>query len=531
MRMSLRWPAPEWRYAAAVLMVGTLLTVAVTAGLARAAEDLHAQALQRRTDRLAAEVARVVDGHTAVLYGIRSLHLTTGGLTRADFHRFVIDGGLLQRYPGAQAFEVAREVTAEDIPSLEAGVRTDTSLRPDGYPTFTVHPAMAGEVRWVVELIEPMAANVEAFGLDLGAEAERRAALLDARDHDEPRTTGPIRLVQEPGDQIGLLVVLPIYVGPTLPTDLFQRRRSTVGFALVVYRVGDMLADVLAANDDLDVHIEDVGTVHDPAAARLLHATGPVDGPVHRVTFPVHGRTWAMTVGGLDDPGAPVAFPLFGGLVTLLLAGMVHHLAATRRKATARARVLAASDAQRHRLERDLHDGAQQRLLSVSLLLARAAHAPPPVGDVVRTARERVDESLQELRELAHGLHPAAVTDHGLAVALEQLASRAPLRVDVDVGPHPTPPVQVAVTGYYVVAEALANVVRHSGADRVRIRLRRRDDRLVLTVADDGMGGAALSRGTGLQGLADRVEAVGGRLVVASPPGEGTTLEVTLPCA
>ena len=115
--------------------------------------------------------------------------------------------------------------------------------------------------------------------------------------------------------------------------------------------------------------------------------------------------------------------------------------------------------------------------------------------------------------------------------AVSPLAARAPRRGDVDVGPHPTPPVQGAVTGYYVVAEALANVVRHSGADRVRIRLRRRDDRLVLTITDDGMGGAALSRGTGLQGLADRVEAVGGRLVVVSPPGEGTTLEVTLPCA
>ncbi len=519
---------PEWRYALAALITGTVLTAGVTALLVRADADLAGEALEGRAERLAGEIQRVVEGHTAVLYGIRSLHLTDGALSRATFHRFVIDGGLLDRYPGAQAFEVAREVHETEVGALEAEVRVDTSLDPGGYPSFTVHPARAGEIRWVVDLIEPMASNAQAFGLDLGAEAERRAALLDARDHDEPRTTGPIRLVQEPTDQIGLLVVLPIYDGAALPDDVFERRRSTTGFALVVYRAGDMLAGVSQSNDDIAFVIEDVGRTGDDAA-RLLHASGVEAGPSAAVRFPVHGRIWSLRVSGLPRPTQPWVFPVFGGLATVVLAAFVYHLAATRRQATARARVLAASDAQRRRLERDLHDGAQQRLLSVSLLLARAG-AGRAGSEVIRTARERIDESLRELRELARGLHPATVTDHGLTMAIEQLAGRSPVPVRLDLDPHEEPPTQVAVTAYYLVSEALANVARHARASQVTIGLRRRDERLVLVVRDDGIGGASVLRGTGLQGLVDRADAVGGKLTITSPPGGGTVLEVVLPC-
>jgi signal transduction histidine kinase len=199
-----------------------------------------------------------------------------------------------------------------------------------------------------------------------------------------------------------------------------------------------------------------------------------------------------------------------------------------------RARIVEAADAERQRLERNLHDGAQQRLVCLGLhlgLLATRLEPDSEAGRLLAQARGELADSVTELRELAHGLHPALLNTCGLVAALESLAARAPLPVSVtaEVGQRSPAPVEVAA--YYVVCEALTNVAKYARAETAAINVARRDRRLVIDVVDDGIGGADLASGSGLRGLADRVEALGGRLEISSPPGHGTTVHADIPCA
>jgi signal transduction histidine kinase len=198
-----------------------------------------------------------------------------------------------------------------------------------------------------------------------------------------------------------------------------------------------------------------------------------------------------------------------------------------------RERIIAAGDAERRRLERNLHDGAQQRLLSVVVqlrLIQNRIPTDPELSALLTAASGELSESLQELRELARGIHPA-VLDHGLEAALHSLASRAgvPTAVDYDCPERLPEPVELAA--YFVACEALANVVKYARATRASVRVARRDGLAVVGIADDGVGGADETAGTGLQGLADRVAALDGTLRVLSPPGEGTVITAELPCA
>jgi len=199
-----------------------------------------------------------------------------------------------------------------------------------------------------------------------------------------------------------------------------------------------------------------------------------------------------------------------------------------------RARILEAAQTERQRLERDLHDGAQQRLVALSLELGlleeRFARDPEAKAALDQTRRE-VTESLRELRELARGIHPAVVTGHGLAVALKTLAARAPMPVRLTVDLNGRLPERQEVAAYYVVSESLTNIARYARASSAAVKLRHADGRLVVEVVDDGVGGADTSRGSGLRGLADRVEALGGRLRIWSPEGGGTRVEAEIPCA
>jgi signal transduction histidine kinase len=198
-----------------------------------------------------------------------------------------------------------------------------------------------------------------------------------------------------------------------------------------------------------------------------------------------------------------------------------------------RARVVEAGRQERQRLERDLHDGAQQRLVALSLhlgVLQTRLGADPEAAALLTEARTEIATSLAELRDLAGGLHPAVVSDHGLAVAVESLAARAPVpvRLTVDLPARVAEAVEVAA--YYVVCEALANVGKHARAASASITVARVRDTLVTEVADDGVGGADTERGSGLRGLADRVEALGGELRVWTPRGGGTRVRAELPC-
>jgi signal transduction histidine kinase len=196
-----------------------------------------------------------------------------------------------------------------------------------------------------------------------------------------------------------------------------------------------------------------------------------------------------------------------------------------------RARIVAATHEERRRLGRDLHDGAQQRLVSAGLVLRHVQHqlGDQPATHSIETVVTEISGAIQDLRELANGIRPARLDD-GLELALRELAGRTPLPVRVEATPGPLPDAVVAAA-YYVAAEALTNVVKHAAASTVQLRANREDGELVLSVRDDGLGGADPRAGSGLRGLADRVGALGGRLRIESPAGAGTTLTVRLPCA
>ncbi|WP_343233533.1 histidine kinase [Streptomonospora sp. PA3] len=204
-----------------------------------------------------------------------------------------------------------------------------------------------------------------------------------------------------------------------------------------------------------------------------------------------------------------------------------------------RLRMVDAAEAERRRIERDLHDGAQQRLLAVTMTLSRAragydrAPGSAEVRDLIDEARSEAKAVMAELREVARGLHPRALTDHGLEAALPVAAGRCPVPVQVRVDLAERPSARAEGVAYYVVCEALNNVAKHAGASTVEVRARRRShgsgDLLRVTVTDDGKGGADPDSGTGLYGLWDRVNAVDGVLEIDSPAGEGTVLSAEIP--
>ena len=198
-----------------------------------------------------------------------------------------------------------------------------------------------------------------------------------------------------------------------------------------------------------------------------------------------------------------------------------------------RARIVEAGDTERRRLERNLHDGAQQRLVSIALVLGLAREKvrsdPDGTEQMLASAREEMAAALQELRELAEGLHPAALTERGLAFALSGLAERSPVPVELDVRIPERPPAAIEAAGYYVVAEALANVAKYAQASSVRVSATSNGHVLRVEVVDDGIGGADTHSGSGLRGLDDRVQAFGGRLLLSSPAGRGTRLGAELP--
>jgi signal transduction histidine kinase len=199
-----------------------------------------------------------------------------------------------------------------------------------------------------------------------------------------------------------------------------------------------------------------------------------------------------------------------------------------------RARIVEAGDSERRRLERDLHDGAQQRLVTLSLALAmardRATQADPALGALIESASKEAREAITELRELARGLHPAVLTQTGLAGAVQALVERSPVPTTIIEVPQQRFSAAVEATTYFVVSEALANVAKHAHASTACVTIRTLPDRLVVTVSDDGTGGATPDGGSGLRGLSDRVAAAGGRLRIDSPPGAGTCLEADIPC-
>jgi signal transduction histidine kinase len=237
----------------------------------------------------------------------------------------------------------------------------------------------------------------------------------------------------------------------------------------------------------------------------------------------------------LGIPGLNALGRLYGWFAGLLLGSnadpeltaQVHELE------DARSRIIAAADAERRRIERDLHDGAQQRLVALALNLRMAEQrvdaGEPGAVELVRQAGEEANLALKELRDLARGIHPAILTNRGLPAALDDLASRATVPVEVVARPDQRLPDPVEAAAYFVVSECLANIGKHAEATSATVAVRAVDGRLAVEVADDGRGGATLDGGSGVQGLLDRVGALGGTLTVESPPGDGTRVLAEIP--
>ena len=222
-----------------------------------------------------------------------------------------------------------------------------------------------------------------------------------------------------------------------------------------------------------------------------------------------------------------------------IVSNMVAYADITERKAqeaevaASRARIVTAGDTERRRLERNLHDGAQQRLVALSLALRIALSKldsdPAAAREVLAGAGDELGLALAELRELARGLHPAVLTDRGLRAAVEMLAGRSPVPVEIAEVPGERLSEPVEAAAYYLIAEALTNVAKYAQASTVRVRVTAAGERVVVEVSDDGVGGADPAGGSGLRGLADRVEALGGTLAVDSPAGAGTSLRAEIP--
>jgi signal transduction histidine kinase len=271
------------------------------------------------------------------------------------------------------------------------------------------------------------------------------------------------------------------------------------------------------------------GAVTMAMAARQTGMRSAAGAPVS-----VEGRLWGVIIAGSArqdalPPGTEHRLAAFTELVAAAIAGAQ----AQAELAASRARIVAAADQTRRRIERDLHDGAQQRLVLLALQLRAAQAAVPPGLGSLRAELDRVAAglagTLEELREYARGVHPAILADGGLAPAFKALARRSPVPVTLGVHLPERLPERVEVTAYYVVSEALANAAKHARASAVRVDLDAAGDVIRLAVRDDGVGGADPARGSGLVGLKDRVEAIGGTLSVRSRPDEGTTLRAELP--
>jgi signal transduction histidine kinase len=276
-------------------------------------------------------------------------------------------------------------------------------------------------------------------------------------------------------------------------------------------------------------YVDAAGNVVEPApngSGRAVSVLGPPEAPVAAL---IHDPVLLERPALLAAAGAAARLALENERLQAELRAQLAELRASR------ARIVSAGDEERRRLERDLHDGAQQRLLSLGLALqlARAKVGPESNGaaELLADADVELRSALDELRELAQGIHPATLTEQGLGAALRSLAERSPVPVVIADLPEVRLAPAAEAAAYFLVSEALANVAKHAHASRVRVNVTHTGRRIDVDVDDDGVGGADFSRGSGLRGLADRVHALDGELQLDSRPGSGTHLHAVIPCA
>jgi signal transduction histidine kinase/ketosteroid isomerase-like protein len=387
------------------------------------------------------------------------------------------------------------------------------------------------------QLVATVMANVQAHAnLRLLAEEQaalRRVAELVAHESSAERVFAAV--AEEVGTLLGVnssavlrfdpddtLTVLAAWGEPDMERHI-GRRLPTGG--------DNTAALVLATGRPARMDDQSTATGTIAAIVRELGITSTISCPVI-----VNGRPWgAIAVNSLQPEPLPPSTEQRVGQFTELVATAIANVQARADLTASRARIVAASDEARRRIERNLHDGVQQRLISLSLAVRGAQTMLPgaPESPDLRRQLERVAQGLvdvlDDLRELSRGLHPAILSQAGLDPALRALARRSsvPIRLHLNVEDRLREPIEVAA--YYVISEALANVAKHAQATSVEIRAETTDHRLDLTIQDNGVGGADPNRGSGLMGLSDRVNALGGTIVITSPSGHGTEVRVALP--
>jgi signal transduction histidine kinase len=366
---------------------------------------------------------------------------------------------------------------------------------------------------------------------------------------------------------VALLMICAMFVVAVLHQPAFQpMQRATfvaIGISPIVFMaallsarlarsaVGDLVVELrgdLAPGELRDALARALGDPKLTLAYWLPHfeSYADLDGRSHEVpsqdgrSTTLIGRDGAPVAALLHDPALddePELLDAVGAAAGIALenARLQAEIAARLEEVKgSRMRVIEAGQKERKRLERDLHDGAQQRLIALSLelrMLQRKLEDNPGARRQLEDAQREITRSLDELRDIARGLHPAVLSAHGLAVALEQVAARATVPVDLTVDVDGRLPEPVEVATYYVVTESLTNVGKHAQATAVSVSVFRAGENVVVEVVDNGLGGANTQRGSGIRGLADRVEALGGRLRVWTPRGGGTRVRAEIPCA
>jgi signal transduction histidine kinase len=426
---------------------------------------------------------------------------------------------------------------------------------PDNLLAIAAEPAVANTVE-----------DVELLGLAAISLAGLAALTLRGHRGDGPRRRSIALLVDSFALTLVMLAALMVAGAFAWPSFETIRRVTfgVIGIAPFAFLIG-LLSARLARSAVTELLIELRG---DPAPAELPKIFGRAlrDPSVTLAYWLPQFDSWA------DLDGRPVELPDEGsGRASTLIAGdgvrlaaLIHHHslsdepellnavsaaasislengrlhselnARLKELSGSRERVIEAGQKERQRLERNLHDGAQQRLVALSLdlrMLENSIGDDPDSRARLDRARKEIALSLEELRDLARGIHPAVVSDHGLAVALESLAARATVPVTLKVGLGERVGERIEVAAYYVVSESLANIGKHAQATSATVDVSRDNGRLVVEILDDGVGGADSEHGTGLRGLADRVESLGGRLRVWTPQGGGTRVRAEMPCA
>ena len=409
------------------------------------------------------------------------------------------------------------------------GVMTVATMRDEPLPCDT-EERLSRFTSLVATAIANAQARVELSALADEQAALRRVATLVARGAPPPAVFGAV------AEEVARL----------LPADAaLVNRYDADGHATIVggwSRGGDVaLAGARApiGGQTVSTLVLETGKA---ARAERVGVSGPVaalwsaGGWRSSVGTPiiVAGHLWGVVlVASTRDEALPPDTEQRLAGFTELAATAIANAEAHAELTASRARIVATADETRRRIERDLHDGLQQRLVSLALQLRAAQAAVPAEVSELSSELDRVAAgltgALDELREYARGIHPAILSEGGLAPALRTLARRSGVPVELDVRSGVRLPERVEVTAYYVVSEALTNVVRHANASSVRVAADLADGLLHVSVSDDGIGGADPSRGSGLVGLRDRVEALGGKLVLRSQPGKGTSVEATLP--